>query len=245
MRIDHRQVGGPGELARVEAESPRGDECPLNYRVAEGEGFDVPVVKRVADRESESRCEKRKQAQHVPPGHAALSPPLQYDESLVVPSSTGVIGERLPAGKIRKAIPKLVRGLGGDNAVEAAEAIMTTDAFPKYASRQLAVGEKTATVSAVAKGAGMICPDMATMLCFIMTDLDIQRKALSKALAAAARHSFNAITVDGDTSTNDSVFILANGVLVHITTEFGHLLRLNSDSNSERIRTPIPRNSDT
>ena len=143
----------------------------------------------------------------------SLSRRLGIDESLVIPSSTGVIGERLPAGKIKKSIPKLLRGLGEGNALEAAEAIMTTDAFPKYASRQFSVGKKTATVSAIGKGAGMICPNMATMLCFIMTDLNIGRKALSKALSAAAEGSFNTMTVDGDTSTNDSVFILANGVL--------------------------------
>ena len=143
----------------------------------------------------------------------ALSKRLRIDESLVIPSSTGVIGEKLPAGKIKKSIPKLIKGLGEDNTLEAAEAIMTTDAFPKYAARQLSVGEKTATISAIGKGAGMICPNMATMLCFVMTDLNIGRKALSKALATAAKGSFNAMTVDGDTSTNDSVFILANGVL--------------------------------
>ena len=142
-----------------------------------------------------------------------LSMRLGIDESFVIPSSTGVTGERLRVGKIKKSIPRLIKGLGEDNFREAAEAIMTTDSFPKYASRQFAVGEKTATVSAIGKGAGMICPDMATMLCFIMTDLDIRRKALSKALAEAAKDSFNAITVDGDTSPNDSVFILANGIL--------------------------------
>ncbi len=144
---------------------------------------------------------------------AALSQRLGIEESLVIPSSTGVIGERLPAGKIKKSIPKLVRGLGEDNAREAAEAIMTTDAFPKYAARQFSAGKKTATISAIAKGAGMICPNMATMLCFIMTDLNVGRKALSKALSVAADGSFNAMTVDGDTSTNDSVFVLANGIL--------------------------------
>ena len=143
----------------------------------------------------------------------ALSRRLGIDESLVIPSSTGVTGERLRVGKIRKSIPRLIRGLGEDNVREAAEAIMTTDSFPKYASRQFAAGEKTATVSAIGKGAGMICPDMATMLCFVMTDINIGREALSKALSAAADVSFNAITVDGDTSPNDSVFILANGVL--------------------------------
>ena len=143
----------------------------------------------------------------------ALSRRLGIDESLVIPSSTGVTGERLRVGKIRKSIPRLIRGLGEDNVREAAEAIMTTDSFPKYASRQFAAGKKTATVSAIGKGAGMICPDMATMLCFVMTDINIGREALSKALSAAADVSFNAITVDGDTSPNDSVFILANGVL--------------------------------
>ncbi len=142
-----------------------------------------------------------------------LSRQLNIDESLVIPSSTGVTGEWLRVGKIKKAIPRLARGLGEDNARDAAEAIMTTDSFPKYASRQFSAGGKTATVSAIGKGAGMICPDMATMLCFIMTDLNIGRRALSRALAAAAGGSFNAITVDGDTSPNDSVFILANGLL--------------------------------
>ena len=155
---------------------------------------------------------------------AALSQRLGIEESLVIPSSTGVIGERLPAGKIKKSIPKLVRGLGEDNAREAAEAIMTTDAFPKYAARQFSAGKKTATISAIAKGAGMICPNMATMLCFIMTDLNVGRKALSKALSVAADGSFNAMTVDGDTSTNDSVFVLANGILGNkeITEKSGH-----------------------
>ena len=83
-----------------------------------------------------------------------LSRRLGIDESLVIPSSTGVTGEWLRVGKIKKAIPKLVKGLGEDNVPEAAEAIMTTDSFPKYASRQLAVGEKTATVSAIARGRG-------------------------------------------------------------------------------------------
>ena len=155
---------------------------------------------------------------------AALSQRLGIEESLVIPSSTGVIGEKLPAGKIKKSIPKLIRGLGEDNAREAAEAIMTTDAFPKYAARQFSVGKKTATISAIAKGAGMICPNMATMLCFIMTDLNIEQKALSKALTLAASGSFNAMTVDGDTSTNDSVFILANGILGNkeTTEKSGH-----------------------
>ena len=155
---------------------------------------------------------------------AAVSKRLGIDESLVIPSSTGVIGKKLPVGKIKKSVPKLIRELGENNALAVAEAIMTTDNFPKYATREFPIGKKTATMSAIGKGAGMICPDMATMLCFVMTDLNVERKALSKALASAARDSFNAITVDGDTSTNDSVFILANGVLGNeeLTEKSGH-----------------------
>ena len=144
---------------------------------------------------------------------AAVSKKLGIDESLVIPSSTGVIGKRLPAGKIARAVPRLVRELGENNSLAAAEAIMTTDAFAKYGSRKISLGKKTATMSAIAKGAGMICPDMATMLCFVTTDVGIGRKALARALGTAAAGSFNAITVDGDTSTNDSVFVMANGVL--------------------------------
>ena len=143
---------------------------------------------------------------------AAVSRRLGIEESLVVPSSTGVIGPKFPAGKIKKALPKLVRELGENNTQKVAEAIMTTDRFPKYAARKFPLGAKMATVSAIGKGAGMICPDMATMLCFVMTDVNIEREALSSALAVAAKNSFNSITVDGDTSTNDSVFVLANGV---------------------------------
>ena len=131
---------------------------------------------------------------------AAVAKRLGIDESLVIPSSTGVIGKRLPAGKIAGAVPKLVKGLAENNSPAAAEAIMTTDAFPKYGSREMSVGKKTATVSAIAKGAGMICPDMATMLCFVTTDLRVGRKALARALETAAAGSFNAVTVDGDTS---------------------------------------------
>ncbi len=138
---------------------------------------------------------------------------LEIDRSLVIPSSTGVIGERLSVEKIRTATAGLVRSLGEENVTDVAEAIMTTDAFPKYAAKKFNIGEKTASFAAIGKGAGMICPDMATMLCFVITDASIDNSALSKAIRCAADISFNSITVDGDTSTNDSVFVLANGVL--------------------------------
>ncbi len=143
----------------------------------------------------------------------SISEKLNIDESLVIPSSTGVIGKPLPTGKIIKSLPKLIKSLNGNNVEDAAAAIKTTDKFAKYAFRSFKIGGKTGTICAIGKGAGMICPNMATMLCFILTDLDISRSALNKALKISVDKSFNKITVDGDTSTNDSVFILSNGML--------------------------------
>ena len=138
---------------------------------------------------------------------------LGIDESLVIPSSTGVIGVPLPMEKIKKAIPELTSTLSEDGFLDTAEAIMTTDKFPKYASAQMKVGEKLGTISAIGKGAGMIAPQMATMLCFILTDINLDQKALKKALKNSVEYSFNRIIVDGDTSTNDTVLMLSNGTL--------------------------------
>lgn len=138
---------------------------------------------------------------------------LGIAESLVIPSSTGVIGVYLAIEKITNAIPDLVLKLSEDGLADTAEAIMTTDKFPKYASGQIEVGGKTGTICVIGKGAGMISPKMATMLCFIMTDVDIDAKAQEKALRNATDDSFNRIIVDGDMSTNDTVIMLSNGVL--------------------------------
>ena len=138
---------------------------------------------------------------------------LGIDESLVIPSSTGVIGVPLPMEKIKKAIPELTSTLSEDGFLDTAEAIMTTDKFPKYASAQMKVGEKLGTISAIGKGAGMIAPQMATMLCFILTDINLDQKSLKKALKNSVEYSFNRIIVDGDTSTNDTVLMLSNGTL--------------------------------
>ena len=138
---------------------------------------------------------------------------LGISESLVIPSSTGVIGVYLNMEKIRNGIPKLVSKLSEEGLTDTAEAIMTTDKFPKYASAQIKVDGKTGTVCAVGKGAGMIAPQMATMLCFILTDINIDQRAQKKALRDAVDGSFNRIIVDGDTSTNDTVLMLSNGVL--------------------------------
>ena len=119
----------------------------------------------------------------------------------VLPFSTGVILEPLPFEKIIGALPQRRAGSWAD----AAEAIMTTDILPKAASRQVELGGKTVTLTGIAKGAGMIHPNMATMLGFVATDAAIAPELLQGLLSTAADLSFNSITVDGDTSTNDSL----------------------------------------
>jgi glutamate N-acetyltransferase/amino-acid N-acetyltransferase len=143
--------------------------------------------------------------------HAALE--IGIDENLLIPSSTGVIGDRLPIDKMKKAMPKLVQELREDGFQDFADGIKTTDAFPKYAVKQISIGRKKGTIAVIGKGAGMIAPNMATMLAYILTDFNVGKRALSKALKSAVKNSFNKIIVDGDTSTNDTVLILANGKL--------------------------------
>ncbi|MFO7860878.1 MAG: bifunctional glutamate N-acetyltransferase/amino-acid acetyltransferase ArgJ [Desulfosalsimonas sp.] len=136
---------------------------------------------------------------------------LKADEAHVLTASTGVIGQHLDMDKIRAAVPGLVSGLSEDGFAAAAEAIMTTDTRPKLVFEQGQMGEKTYSLAAMAKGSGMIRPDMATMLCFVCTDLEIPAADLQRALVSANEASFNRITIDGDTSTNDTVLVLANG----------------------------------
>lgn len=125
--------------------------------------------------------------------------------------STGVIGERMPTNKVTDSLSKLVDGLSYNGFKDASEAIMTTDAYAKVCGFKVKIGGKDISILGVAKGAGMICPDMATMLCFFMTDANISSALLKKALKDAVGASFNRITVDGDTSTNDTVLAFANG----------------------------------
>jgi glutamate N-acetyltransferase/amino-acid N-acetyltransferase len=129
----------------------------------------------------------------------------------VLPFSTGVIMEPLPVGRIVAGLPACITDLGAANWLSAAEAIMTTDTVPKAASRRIRLGEHLVTVTGIAKGAGMIHPDMATMLAFVATDAAIDPLMLRAVLADAAECSFNSITVDGDTSTNDAFMLIATG----------------------------------
>jgi glutamate N-acetyltransferase/amino-acid N-acetyltransferase len=143
-------------------------------------------------------------------GFAAAGVGVAEDEVLV--SSTGVIGEPLPVEKIKSAMPALIDALHGEGIHDFAHAIMTTDKVPKVISRQGELDGKVFTVTAVAKGSGMIRPDMATMLCFVMTDIQASPVLLKEMLKAAVDLSLNRITVDGDTSTNDTVLLMANGL---------------------------------
>ena len=129
----------------------------------------------------------------------------------VLPFSTGVIMEPLPADRIIAGLPAAKSDLRADNWVSAAEAIMTTDTVAKAASRKITIDGKTVTVTGMAKGAGMIHPDMATMLGFVATDALVPADLLQELLRDVADESFNAITVDGDTSTNDSFMLIASG----------------------------------
>ena len=146
---------------------------------------------------------------------------LKIDESLVIPSSTGVIGVYLDMEKIKGAIPNLVSELREDGLLDTAEAIMTTDKFPKYTEAQIRIDGKTGTICAIGKGAGMIAPNMATMLCFILTDINVDRKAQKNALKNAVDISFNRIIVDGDMSTNDTVLMLSNSTLENSPIKVG------------------------
>ena len=133
------------------------------------------------------------------------------DASLVMPFSTGVIGELLPADTINAALPDAISALATDGWPRAANAILTTDTRPKLVSRQIDVDGKTVTLTGMSKGAGMMRPDMATMLAFMATDASVPQGLLDTLFKKAIDSSFNRITVDGDTSTNDAAVIAATG----------------------------------
>ena len=142
---------------------------------------------------------------------AALAELGQVQTEQVLPFSTGVIGELLPADKIIAVLPQALENLAADNWPAAAEGIMTTDTLPKGASRQITLAGQTVTVTGISKGAGMICPNMATMLGYVATDARVTQPVLQHMLRQATELSFNRITIDGDTSTNDSCILIATG----------------------------------
>jgi len=142
---------------------------------------------------------------------AAAAAALCLLPRLVLMNSTGVIGEPLPLDRLTAAIPALAASLRPDGWPDFARAIMTTDTRMKLFYRTAGRGRNTVTIAAAAKGAGMIMPNMATMLCYVLTDAELPAGALRQPLAAAAERSLNALTIDGDTSTSDSLILMASG----------------------------------
>ncbi len=136
---------------------------------------------------------------------------LGIDPQDVVVASTGVIGQPLPLEPIAAGIPELAKTLSPEGSLGAATAIMTTDTIPKEAAAEVEIGGKTVRMGGISKGSGMIHPNMATMLCFVTTDCAITPEMLDKAIHQVTDCTFNMISVDGDTSTNDTFAILANG----------------------------------
>ncbi len=151
------------------------------------------------------------------------------DASAVLPFSTGVIGQPLPVDKITAVLPEARDKLAEDNWMQAAQAIMTTDTVAKARSMQIELGGKTVTITGISKGSGMIRPDMATMLAYITTDAAVSQAVLKTMLHKAMNQTFNRITVDGDTSTNDACVLVATGQagnkpVSNITSEEGERL---------------------
>ena len=141
----------------------------------------------------------------------AVAQHAHCNQKQVLPFSTGVIGENLPTDKITLAIPAALEKLSADGWQDAAWGILTTDTVAKLSSRTVEIQGKTITISGMAKGSGMIRPDMATMLSFVATDAKLEKSALQECLTDAVDQSFNRITVDGDTSTNDACVLIATG----------------------------------
>ena len=142
---------------------------------------------------------------------AALAALLHCDVDQILPFSTGVILEPLPVEKIIAGLPAALSNLKADNWLNAAEAIMTTDTQPKAASKTVSIAGKSVTLTGISKGAGMIKPNMATMLGFVACDASVPQALLNEMVKQAANASFNCITIDGDTSTNDSFILMATG----------------------------------
>ncbi len=136
---------------------------------------------------------------------------LSLEPEQILPFSTGVIGEQLPMDNILSGISDLTSNLQEDNWLAASSAIMTTDTIAKGASKQIDIGGNTITITGICKGSGMICPDMATLLSYVATDAKVDQSSLQKILESATDKSFNRITVDSDTSTNDSLVLIATG----------------------------------
>jgi len=179
----------------------------------------------------------------------ALSQPLGVAPEQVLPFSTGVIMETLPVDRVIAGLPAALADRAPDHWLEAAQGIMTTDTLPKAASRQVTIGGKTVTVTGIAKGAGMIRPNMATMLGFVATNAVIDPSLMQALVREAADQSFNRITIDGDTSTNDSFILIAtqragHAPITQLESPEGALLREAVFDVSRRLAQAIVRDGE-
>ena len=180
---------------------------------------------------------------------AALARELHIAPEQVLPFSTGVIMETLPSERIEAGLPAALADLAANHWAQAAEAIMTTDTMPKAASRQLQIGGVAVSITGISKGAGMIRPNMATMLGFVATDARVDASLMQALVSEAADASFNRITIDGDTSTNDSFVLIATGRAGHapitqLDSTEGRALREALNDVSEQLAQAIVRDGE-
>src|SRR5262249_51412225 len=160
-------------------------------------------------------CTGRQGLQVVEASTALAAELLGVTAGRVLACATGRIGVPVSAPRLLRGVRAANHALGPDRFPDAARAIMTTDAFPKTAVRRVRLGGRTVTVAAMGKGAGMIAPDLATLLVFVLTDADVELRAARRALADGVASTFNAVSVDGDMSTNDTVLLLASRAAGH------------------------------
>ncbi len=214
--------GGTKDMAMVYSEAPcraagvfttnvvKAAPVKWDYQVVHESAFAQAVV---VNSGIANACTGEEGFGHCRETAEAAGEALGIPAEAVLVASTGVIGAKLPIDKIRAGVGILKAALGNDRGAGAlaAEAIMTTDTKPKEAAVETVIGGKTVTVAGMCKGSGMIHPNMATMLCFVVSDVSISQGLLQKALSDDVADTFNMISVDGDTSTNDSVLLLANG----------------------------------
>jgi glutamate N-acetyltransferase/amino-acid N-acetyltransferase len=183
--------------------------APVRVSAAHLRAADTRAI--IANSGNANACTGSTGIQHAKKMAQAVARQLGFKERQVLVCSTGRIGRHLPIEKIEGAMPELVAGLSANGSEDAAKAIMTSDTFHKEIAVELPLQGKSVRIGGIAKGAGMINPDMATMLCFITTDALISKRDLQKITSDSVEQSFNCITIDGDMSTNDTAICLANG----------------------------------
>jgi glutamate N-acetyltransferase / amino-acid N-acetyltransferase len=183
--------------------------APVRVSAAHLRAADTRAI--IANSGNANACTGSTGIQHAKKMAQAVARQLGFKERQVLVCSTGRIGRHLPIEKIEGAMPELIAGLSGNGSEDAAKAIMTSDTFHKEIAVELPLNGRSVRIGGIAKGAGMINPDMATMLCFITTDALISKRDLQKITSDSVDQSFNCITIDGDMSTNDTAICLANG----------------------------------